>query len=89
MYTSFIRKRAVVRTQIYLTKEEHEGLDFLSKQLGNKKSELIRKAIDQYLSAFSTKNRLRRLHVCRGMWKDREESIFSEIRKEVNRDLSK
>ena len=77
----------MVRTQIYLTKEEHEGLDFLSKQLGNKKSELIRHAIDQYLSAFSAKNRLKRLRICRGMWKDRDENIFSEIRKEVNRYL--
>ncbi len=79
----------MVRTQIYLTKEEHEGLDFLSKHLGNKKSELIRKAIDQYLASFSTKNRLERLRVCKGMWKDRKDDIFSEIRKEVNRDLLK
>ena len=79
----------MVRTQIYLTKEEHEGLDFLSKQLGSKKSELIRQAIDQYLSAFSAKNRLSRLRVCKGMWIDRDERLFFEIRKEVDRSYSK
>ena len=78
---------SVIRTQIYLTKEEHESLDYLSKKLGQKKSKLIRHAIDQYLSAFSAKNRLSRLRACKGMWKDRDENIFSEIRKEVNRNL--
>lgn len=75
----------MVRTQIYLSEEVHSRLKSLAKHTSRSRSELIRKAIDEYLSRESPNARLERLRKCRGMWKDRERSEFKEIREELNR----
>jgi len=40
----------MIRTQIYITKEEKEALDKLSKERNTTKSNIIREAIDQYVA---------------------------------------
>ena len=37
----------MVRTQIYLTEEERDGLDAIAKSTDKKQSEIIREAVDQ------------------------------------------
>ena len=44
------KKNRMVRTQIYLTAEEHKALKTMSAGTGKKQSELIREAIDDYLA---------------------------------------
>ena len=39
----------MVRTQIYLTKDERDGLNAVAKSTGKKQSELIREALDRFL----------------------------------------
>lgn len=61
----------MVRTQIYLTEQEHQQLHRLSKRRGASLSELIRMAIDQMLSQNQSAGRLEAMRQARGIWKDR------------------
>ena len=78
----------MVRTQIYLTREEHAGLHTLARRSGKKRSEIIRQAIDLFLDRTSPGARVRHLQRYRGLWKDRGLSAFRDIRKEVNARMS-
>jgi predicted DNA-binding protein len=73
----------MVRTQICITEEERRKLRTLSRQSGRKQSELIRAAIDSFLSRTSATPARDALRACRGMWKDREQTEFRAIRAEV------
>ncbi len=46
----------MLRTQIYLTEKERDGLAAMTKSTGKKQSDLIREALDQYLD-FNLGNR--------------------------------
>jgi len=61
----------MVRTQIYLTKEERAGLIALAKTSGKKQSELIREAIDRFLTLFDDTRYRAVLDSAAGIWKDR------------------
>ena len=79
----------MVRTQIYLTEDEKAALGLLSSESGKKQSEIIREAIDIYITKFSDSGRKRILDKAAGMWKDRDDLLdFSELRNEWNRDNS-
>ena len=58
------------RTQIYLTSHQTEALLQLSHTLHQGKSELIRSAINEFLSRRTVTNKLKKLRAARGMWKD-------------------
>jgi hypothetical protein len=75
----------MVRTQIYLTREEHSRLRSLARRSGRKQSELIREAIDAFLERTQIRHQKQRMQKCRGIWKDRDLSEFEAIRREVSR----
>lgn len=75
----------MVRTQIYLTKEEHEGIRELAEQDGRRQSELIRQAIDEYLTRKKPEGKLAKLRKARGMWKDRPDLDLSKLRRGFDR----
>lgn len=61
----------MVRTQIYLTEDQREGLAAIAKAVGKKQSELIREAIDQLIDQASSSRREEVLRKAAGIWKDR------------------
>jgi Arc/MetJ-type ribon-helix-helix transcriptional regulator len=63
------------RTQIYLTATEAQGVARVAAATGRNQSEVIREAIDQYLSRLGPQDRLSRLQEARGIWRDREISL--------------
>lgn len=63
----------MVRTQIYLTEEERDGLGVIAKSTGKKQSELIREAVDRFLGQSKGPRREAILNEAAGMWKDRSD----------------
>lgn len=61
----------MVRTQIYMTKSQRDGLKAIAKTAGKKQSELIREAIDRLLDEVSCGRRETVLREAAGIWKDR------------------
>jgi hypothetical protein len=79
----------MVRTQVYLTRKEREGLASLARATGKKQSELIREAVDQLVERASRERRDEVWARAAGMWKDRTDlPDFAEIRRELDRDRS-
>lgn len=77
----------MVRTQIYLTEEERDGLAALAQASGKKQSELIREAVDKLIDQSSRSRREMILKEAAGIWKDRKDlPDFGEIRKGWDRD---
>lgn len=60
----------MVRTQIYLTREERAALGRIAQETGRTQSELIRQAVDQFLTGRTETSRLERLRTARGLWRD-------------------
>ncbi len=63
----------MVRTQIYMTKSQRDGLKAIAKTAGKKQSELIREAIDRFLDEVSCGRREALLREAAGIWKDRKD----------------
>ena len=63
----------MVRSQIYLTKEERDGLDAFAKSTGKKQSELIRGAVGWFLGMGKGDRRAAILNETAGMWRDRSD----------------
>lgn len=61
----------MVRTQIYLTEEERDGLNDIAKASGKKQSELIREALDLFLDSRKGGRRASIVNDAAGMWRDR------------------
>ena len=62
----------MVRTQIYLTKEERDGLATVAKSTDKKQSEIIREAVDRFLDLSVGKGRKTVLDKAAGLWKNRK-----------------
>ena len=78
----------MIKTQVYLTKDEFSGLKSLAARTGKKQSELIREAIDNLLVSREEKDWKAVLCDLRGIWKNREDTPdFDEIRKEADHNL--
>ncbi|MBM4273640.1 MAG: ribbon-helix-helix protein, CopG family [Deltaproteobacteria bacterium] len=76
----------MVRTQIYLTEKERDALRDLARQTGKKQSELIRRAIDDFLDRFQPRDRRAMLEQAWGIWKDRDDlPDFRALRREFDR----
>ncbi len=72
----------MLRTQVYLTAAESQGLSSLAKATGKKQSELIRAAIDRHLAISQAEVKRTALAQCAGLWKNRTDlPDFGEIRK--------
>jgi hypothetical protein len=77
----------MVRTQIYLTDEERDGLDAIAKSTGKKQSELIREAVDRFLDVRKANRRVSILDDAAGMWKNRSDlPDFGKVRRSWDRD---
>ncbi len=75
----------MIRTQIYLTEEEHAGISSLASSLQKKQSELIRQAIDEFLVRSNPKDKLERIREAQGIWQDREAISLEELRSDFDR----
>lgn len=75
----------MIRTQIYLTEDEHQGVTRLAKATGKKQSEVIREAVDEYLKKIGPLDNLSRIRKAKGIWKDREDMDLAAIRKNFDR----
>jgi hypothetical protein len=75
----------MVRVQIYLTENERAALRKLARQTGKKQSELIRRAIDDFIGRFQPGDRRARLKQARGMWQGRDDlPDFRVLRRELD-----
>lgn len=70
----------MIRTQIYLTEAEHHGISKLATATRKRQSEVIRQAIDEYLTRKKPNDSLAKVRKVRGIWKDRADLDLSEIR---------
>lgn len=76
----------MVRTQVYLTKDEQRGLHMLSKRIGKKQSELIRIAVDRLIETNTAGNRRSLLRRGLGIWKDHKAlPSLDELRRDWDR----
>ena len=68
----------MIRTQIYLTDNQHQKLRMLMRDTGKSQSELIREAIDQFIKTIDLKNtKLSYFRAAKGLWADRTD--FQDI----------
>ena len=58
----------MVRTQVYLTEAERDGLDAVARETNRNQSELIRMAVDQFLELAKGNHRNAVLREAAGMW---------------------
>ncbi len=63
----------MVRTQIYLTENERDGLDAVARSSGKRQSELIRDAVDRFLDLAQGQRREAILKEAAGLWRNRRD----------------
>ena len=63
----------MVRTQLYLTPKEREGLAALSQATGRKQSDLMREAVDRLIEQFSEQRKRMVLDRAAGLWAKRRD----------------
>ena len=85
----YMSNDVMIRTQVYLSREQEQALKSLAITSGTRQSELIREAVDLFLSK---RNALQRqwkkaLQDMKGIWADDEsrEERMDEIRQEFDR----
>jgi predicted DNA-binding protein len=76
----------MVRTQVYLTRKERDGLASLARSTGKKQSELIREAVDRLVEQSDRKRLDEALARTSGLWRDRKDlPDFAALRREWDR----
>ena len=76
----------MVRTQIYLTKQQRDELAAIAKAEGKKQSELIREAVDRLIDQLGHHRRQTVLRETAGIWKNRKDlPDFNSTRTEWDR----
>lgn len=63
----------MVRTQIYLTEHERDGLNAVARATGRRQSELIRDAVDRFLDTAQGQRREAILNEASGLWRTRRD----------------
>ncbi len=61
----------MIRTQIYLTSEQREQLALIATAGGKRQSEVIREAVDDFISRHNRDRREAVLRQAAGIWRDR------------------
>jgi metal-responsive CopG/Arc/MetJ family transcriptional regulator len=74
----------MIRTQIYITKEEKKSLESLVQSTGKSQSELIRNAIDTFIETNNSQNKKASLLNAFGMWKTNDHD-FRNTRETMDR----
>lgn len=74
----------MIRTQVYITKEEKESLESLAQSTGKSQSELIRNAIDTFIETNNSQNKKTSLLNAFGMWKTNDHD-FKTTRESMDR----
>jgi predicted transcriptional regulator len=76
----------MVTAQITLTDQESMALRAIAQQLGKTEDELIREAVEQFITQFRQAHRRALLEQARGMWKDRTDlPVVETLRREFDR----
>ncbi len=75
----------MIRTQIYLTEREHQGISDLARSTRKTHSELIRVAIDEFLTRKTPGDKLTKIRAAKGIWKDRSDMDIAKIRATFDR----
>lgn len=76
----------MVLTQIYLTEYEQKTIKTIADETGKKENEIIRLALDSFISNYKVKDRKNLLKKGRGLWKNRIDlPDFNKIRREWSR----
>ena len=74
----------MIRTQVYITKEEKERLESMAMSTGKSQSELIRNAIDSFIHSNNKENKKQALSSAFGMWKANKHD-FQQTRESMDR----
>ena len=77
--------QCMIRTQIYLTERQQQGINHLAHRTGRKQSEIIRQAIDEFLERAGPTDKLNRLRRAKGLWKNRKQLDLRALRGEFDR----
>jgi Arc/MetJ-type ribon-helix-helix transcriptional regulator len=85
----YMKNEPMIRTQVYLSKEQEQALKSLALTSGSRQSELIREAVDLLLSKKNAnQNQWKQaLHNIKGIWSgdDNAEERMQTIKKEFDR----
>lgn len=74
------------RTQIYLTDEQIRTVKLLAARSGLKQSEVIRKALDEFISGHCLQDWKAEVMSATGVWAERDDlPDFSKLRDELDR----
>lgn len=75
-----------VRKQIYLTEKQRNELAAISQLQGKRQSELIREALEHFITRSTSRRRQEALRAAAGIWKNREDiPDFDAVRAEWDR----
>ena len=76
----------MIRTQIYLEESASKKIRSIAVKRGRKQSEVIREAIDQFISSFQDGDQKAQLKRAKGIWKNRSDlEEFEQLRTEWDR----
>ena len=76
----------MVRTQVYLTEEERAALNQFSVRSGMRQSDILRQALNAYISKSEHRQRQKTLERVAGLWKKRKDlPDFSAMRESWDR----
>ena len=76
----------MIRTQIYLTSDQREQLAVIARADGKRQSEVIREAVDDFISRHNRGRREAVLRQAAGIWRDRTDlAALGTLRRTWNR----